>query len=66
MLLLGQRTLRVTLDPSNYSPELMSSSARCPVTDTTSEDFTIGFDIVFDVQTGVVIQVTPGLDCIVC
>jgi hypothetical protein len=66
VLLRGQRTLRVTLDPSNYTPELMSSSARCPVTDPTSDAFTIGFDISFDLHTGEILIVKPGLDCIVC
>ena len=60
VLLLGQRTLRVTLDPSNYTPELLASAARCPIGD--ADDFTVGFDV----NTGLVLQVTPGFDCIVC
>jgi hypothetical protein len=66
VLLVGQRTLRVTLDPSNYTPELLGSAARCPVADPDSDDFTVGFDITFDVQTGAVLSFTPGLDCTVC
>lgn len=66
VLLTGQRTLRVTVNPANYTPELLSSDARCPVTGIDGNDFVIGFDIVFDVHTGEIISVKPGLDCIVC
>ena len=66
VLLTGQRTLRVTVNPANYTPELMSSDANCPVPDGDGDSFTIGFDIVFDVHTGAIISVKPGLDCIVC
>lgn len=64
--LFGTRRVRVTLDPANYTPELLSSSARCLVLDVTSEDFTVGFDVFVDVNTGEVQFVVAGLDCIVC
>jgi hypothetical protein len=64
VLLFGQQTLRVIVDPANYTPELMSSAARCPVPG--GDGFTIGFDLVFDVHTGAIVSVKPGLDCIVC
>lgn len=60
----GQRTLRVTVNPANYTSALMSSSARCPGPG--GNGSTIGFDITFDVHTGAVISVKPGLDCVVC
>jgi len=63
-LLTGERTLRITVAPANYTPELIASAARCPTAD--GDDFTIGFDVVFDVQTGAIISVKPGLDCVVC
>ena len=66
MFLTATRTLRLTLDPSNHTPELLSSEARCPVLDGPSGAFTVGFDVRFDVETGEVINVKPGLDCIVC
>lgn len=61
----GERTLRVILNPANYSPELLNSAARCPVADDPSQ-FTVGFDIVFDVHTGAIVSVRPGIDCTVC
>jgi hypothetical protein len=64
VLLNGQRTLRVTVDPSNYTPELMSSDARCPAPG--GDQSVIGFDITFDVHTGAILNVKPGLDCVVC
>jgi hypothetical protein len=64
-LLSGQRTLRVVVATANHTPELLASDARCPVGNT-GEDFTIGFDIVFDVHTGEVVSVKPGLGCVVC
>ena len=63
-LLTGERTLRITADPANYTPELMASAARCPTPD--GDGFTVGFDVTFDVQTGAIINVKPGLDCVVC
>ena len=63
--LTGERTLRVIVDPANYNAELLSSDARCPAADNPSQ-FTIGFDIVFDVHTGAIVSVKPGLDCTVC
>jgi hypothetical protein len=63
--LTGQRTLRVTVNPANYTSELMSSDARCPGPGG-GDDSVIGFDIVFDVHTGAIQSVKPGLDCIVC
>jgi hypothetical protein len=66
VFLTGTQTLRVTLDHSNYTPELNSSDARCPVLDGPGDEFTIGFDVMFDIETGEVINVKPGLDCIVC
>lgn len=66
VLLTGQRTLRVVVDPSNYTPELMSSDARCPVPGGDGTAFTIGFDLVLDVHTGAILSVKPGLDCVVC
>lgn len=64
VLLTDQRTLRVVVDPANYTPELISSDARCPVGD--GDAFDIGFDIVFDGHTGAILSVKPGLDCVVC
>jgi hypothetical protein len=63
--LTGQRTLRVLVDPANYNSDLLASDARCPVGDDPSQ-FTVGFDIVFDVHTGAILSVRPGIDCIVC
>lgn len=63
-LFTGERTLRITVDPANYTPELTSSAARCPAAD--GDGSTIGFDVTFDVQTGAIINVKPGLDCVVC
>jgi hypothetical protein len=60
----GQRILRVTVDPANYTSQLTSSDARCPTADGNS--FTVGFDITLDVHTGAIIYVKPGLDCVVC
>jgi hypothetical protein len=66
VFLTGQRILRVTVDPANYTPGLISSDARCPVPGGDGHKFDIGFDITFDVHTGAIISVKPGLDCIVC
>jgi len=66
VLLTGQRTLRVIVDPVDYTPELLSSSARCPVLGGGSNEFTVGFDIEFDVYTGEINSIKPGLDCFVC
>lgn len=64
VLLTGQRTLRVTVNPANYTPELLASAARCPTPD--GNAFTVGFDITFDVHSGAILDVKPGLDCNVC
>jgi hypothetical protein len=64
--LIGQRTLRVTVAPSNYTRELLASDARCPVPDGDGTAFTVGFDVVFDIHTGAIVSVKPGLDCVVC
>jgi hypothetical protein len=66
VLMNGQRTLRVTVNPANYTADLLNSAARCPVTDPDSEDFTVGFDLTFDVQTGEIQFIKAGLDCVVC
>lgn len=66
VLLSGERTLRVILHPANHTPDLLSSDARCPTPDGDGDDFTVGFDVVFDVHTGEIVSVKPGLDCIVC
>ena len=66
VLLTGQRTLRVIVNPANYNSALLSSDARCPVPDGDGSQFTVGFDIVFDVHTGTIVSVKPGLDCTVC
>lgn len=63
-LFTGERTLRITVDPANYTPDLTSSAARCPAPD--GDEFTVGFDVAFDVQTGAIVSVKPGLDCVVC
>ena len=63
--LTGQRTLRVIVNPASYNSALLSSDARCPAADDPSQ-FTIGFDIVFDIHTGAILSVKPGLDCTVC
>jgi hypothetical protein len=62
----GMRTLRVTIDPSNYTPELLASDAKCPVLDGPGDEFTVGFDVLLDIETGVLLNVKPGLDCVVC
>jgi hypothetical protein len=64
-LLTGQRTLRVIVNPANYTRDLMSSDARCPA-EGDDNAFTVGFDIAFDVHTGAILSVKPGLDCFVC
>lgn len=66
VLMTGHRTLRVIVAPANYTPELLSSDARCPVPGGNGRAFNIGFDIAFDVHTGAIDSVKPGLDCIVC
>jgi hypothetical protein len=66
ILLTGQRTLRVIVNPANYSSALLSSDARCPAADGDGSQYTVGFDIVFDVHTGEILSVKPGLDCWVC
>jgi len=63
--LTGQRTLRVIVNPANYDSSLLSSDARCPATNDPGQ-FTIGFDIVFDIHTGDIVSVKPGIDCVVC
>lgn len=45
---------------------LLSSDARCPVVNGDGQQFTVGFDIVFDVHTGAILSVKPGIDCTVC
>lgn len=62
----GERVLRVIVDPANYTPELLASDARCPAADGDGGQFTVGFDVTFDVHTGAIVSVKPGLDCIVC
>ncbi len=64
IVLTGTRTLRVTVDPANYTPELLASGARCPVGD--GNDFTVGWDVTLDLHTGEVLFIQPGLDCVVC
>ena len=66
VLLTGQRTLRVIVHPSNYNAQLLSSDARCPVPGGDGSQYTVGFDLVFDVHTGEILSVKPGLDCTVC
>jgi hypothetical protein len=60
------RTLRVTVDPRNDTPELLASGARCPVLDGPADAFTVGWDVLFDAHTGEILFVKPGLDCVVC
>lgn len=64
VILTGQRILRVTVDPANYTPGLISSDASCPVGD--GNDIVIGFDVVFDAHTGAITSIRPGLGCITC
>jgi hypothetical protein len=66
VLLTGQRTLRVIVNPKNYSSALLSSDARCPLPDGDGSQYSVGFDIVFEVHTGAILSVKPGLDCTVC
>jgi hypothetical protein len=66
VLLTGQRTLRVIVNPANYNSALLSSDARCPVPEGDGSQYTVGFDLVFDVHTGEILSVKPGLDCTVC
>lgn len=66
VLLTGQRTLRVIVNPANYTSALLSSDARCPAPDGDGSQFTVGFDVTFDVHTGAILGVKPGLDCTVC
>lgn len=65
-LLYGERVLRVIVHPENYTPELMQSAARCPDPNGDGDASIIGFDITFDVHTGEIVYVKPGLDCTVC
>jgi hypothetical protein len=64
VILTGQRILRVTVDPANYTPGLISSDASCPVGN--GNGIVIGFDIVFDIHTGAITGIRPGLGCITC
>jgi len=64
VVLTGQRVLRVTVNRANYTSQLTASDARCPTAD--GRGFTVGFDITFDVHTGAIVYVKPGLDCVVC
>ena len=66
VLLTGERTLRVVVDAANYNAALLASDARCPVPDGGGSQFTVGFDIAFDVYSGAILHVKPGLDCSVC
>jgi hypothetical protein len=66
VLLNGQQTLRVIVNPANYTPELLASAARCPMPGGNGIDFSVGFDIILDVHTGAILSVKPGIDCIVC
>ena len=66
VLLYGERVLRVIVNPANYTPELMQSAARCPDPNGEGDESIIGFDITFDVHTGEIVYVKPGLDCVVC
>jgi len=67
-LLTGERTLRVIVNPANYTSDLTSSDARCPADGADGDDnaFTVGFDIAFDAHTGAILSVKPGLGCFVC
>jgi hypothetical protein len=38
----------------------------CPAPDGDGDQSVIGFDITFDVHTGAILNVKPGLDCVVC
>ncbi len=54
---------KLVLDPSSWTPELISSDANCPLPGGTPN---IGFELVFDAVTGRLLQQKPGVGCIVC
>jgi hypothetical protein len=56
----GRRLMQITVDPSNYTPELMASAARCP------DSGRIGFKVYFDIHTATIVRVEPGIDCAAC
>jgi hypothetical protein len=66
VLLTGTRTMRLTVHPDHHTQELLDSAAACPVADPESDEYTVGWTLTFDVQTGALLSITPGLDCIVC
>lgn len=59
-----RRTATLTIDPAHWTPELMASDANCP--DETGEKRVLGFVITFDPVTGEILDVKPGVGCIVC
>jgi hypothetical protein len=65
--LLGVRTLRVTVNPLNYTADLLASNARCPVPGGSDDQFTIAFDFFYDAfGDGVANPGLPNLDCFPC
>jgi hypothetical protein len=64
VILTGQRILRVTVDPANYTPGLISSDASCPAGN--GDGIVIGFDIGFDIHSRAITGIRPGLGCITC
>ncbi len=62
MLLSKQRSGRLVIHPDNYTNELLSSNAACPLYD----DLIVGFEFHFDSVTGELLSVSAGIGCIVC
>ncbi|MGV3619216.1 MAG: hypothetical protein ACO1OB_00285 [Archangium sp.] len=63
--LLLRKQLRVSLRvaPQNHTPELLSSDANCP---DENHQPRVGFSLSYDAVTGELLDVKPGIECIVC
>ena len=65
--LIGVRTLRVTVNPLNYTADLLASNARCPVPGGAAGEFAVAFDFFYDAfGDGVADPGLPNLDCFPC
>src|SRR5262249_3482331 len=52
----GTRGLRLTIDPANYTPDLINSSARCPTVGSPSPSLALQFYVIFDVRSGAIVS----------
>jgi hypothetical protein len=54
----GERGVRVTIDPANYTADLVNSGARCPNTD----DVVLQYYVIFDVRTEAILSIHTALE----